>query len=121
MHSTSPIGSTSDGSVHHCLGYQGWLVTTLENEIRIRGFGATDGRVEDTHYYIAELCGNISTFAILNIIRRVFGFAPCSIQHVCNNKSAITATWKYDTLNVFYKTKPDAGVIIVARVALSEL
>jgi hypothetical protein len=121
MHSTSPIRSVSDGSVFNCLGYQGWLVATLDNEIIIQGFGATDSRVEDTHSYLAELCGSIETFAILNIIRRVYGVAPCSIQHVCDNQSAITATWKYDTISVCDKTNPDAGVISVARVALSEL
>jgi hypothetical protein len=121
MRSTSPIISASDGSVLDCPGYQGWLVATLDNEILIQSFGATDGRVEDTNSYRAELCGNVATFAIINIIRRIYGFAPHSIQHVCGNQSAITATWKHDTLSVFDKTKPDPDVIIVDRVYLSEL
>jgi hypothetical protein len=82
---------------------------------------ATDGRVKDTHSYRTELCGNIATFAILIIIRRVYVFAPHSIQHVCNNKSAITSIRKYDTLSVFDKTNYDSDIIILARVALSEL
>jgi hypothetical protein len=121
MHSTSPIRSASDWSVLDFLGYQGWLFTTLNNEILIKGFGETDRRVEDAHSYCAELCDNIATFTILNTIRIVYGFAPRSIEHVCDNQYASTATWKHDTLNIFDKTKPDADVISVARVALSEL
>jgi hypothetical protein len=117
MHSTSSLRSASDGSILNCIGYQGWLVATLDKEIIIQGVGATDGRVEDTHFYHAKLCGNIATFAILNIIIHIYS----SIQHVCNNQSAISVTCKYDTLSVFDRTKPDADVIIVARVALSEL
>jgi hypothetical protein len=71
--------------------------------------------------YRAELCGNIATFSILNIIRRVYVFSPISIEHVCDNQSAITAAWKEDTVSVFEKTKPDADVIMVARSAISEL
>jgi hypothetical protein len=77
--------------------------------------------VEDAHSYRAELCGNIATFSILNIIRRVYGFSPPTIKHVCDNQSAFTATWKENTLSVFDKTKPDADVITVARCAISEL
>jgi hypothetical protein len=120
MHSRPPIRSVSDGSVLDCLGCQRWLVATLDNAILIQGFGATGGRVENTHSYRAELCGNITTLTILNIIRRIYGFTPRSIQHVCDNQSAITSTWKHGTLSVFDKTKPDADIIIVARVALSE-
>jgi hypothetical protein len=54
------------------------MIATLDNDIILEGFGATDGRVEDTHSYRAELCGNIATFSILNIIRRVYGFIPTS-------------------------------------------
>jgi hypothetical protein len=121
MHSTSPIRSASDGSVLDCLGYQGWPVATIENEILIQGFGEMDVCVEDTHSYRAELYGNIATFTILNIIRRVYGFVPCSIKHGCDNQSAITSTWKHNTISVFDRTKPDAYTIIVARVALSDL
>jgi hypothetical protein len=51
-------------------------LSTLKNYILLEGFGANDGRVEDTHYCRAELYINISTFSILDIIRRVYGFTP---------------------------------------------
>jgi hypothetical protein len=107
--------------VPHLLGYQGWLITTLDNAILLEGFGATYGKVKDTHSYRDDLCGNVATFSILSIIRRVYGFVPTSIDHVCYNQSAINATWKEKTLSVFDKTKPDAGIIMVARSAISEL
>jgi hypothetical protein len=87
----------------------------------LEGFGATDGRVEDTHSNRAELCENIATFSILNTIIRVYGFTPTSVEHACDNQSTITATWKDKNLSVFDKTKPDADVIMVARSAISEL
>jgi hypothetical protein len=46
--SSTCIRSASDGSVLHSLGYQGWLTATLDNDILLEGFGATDGRVKDT-------------------------------------------------------------------------
>jgi hypothetical protein len=73
------IQSASDGYVLHFLGYQGSLVTTLDNDILLEGFGATDGRVKDTHSHRAEISGNIATFSILNISRHVYGFAPISV------------------------------------------
>jgi hypothetical protein len=84
-------------------------------------FGATDGRIEDINSYRAELCSNIATFVILDIIRCVYGFTPPKIEHVCDNQSAITATWKDDNKSVFDKTKPDADVIKVTCVAIVEL
>jgi hypothetical protein len=72
------------------LGYQGWLIATLNNEILPDDFGAMDGRVEDTHSYRCEVCGNIAAFAILNIIRCVYGFSPSTVEHVCDNQSTIT-------------------------------
>jgi hypothetical protein len=67
--------------------------------------------------YVATL----PLFSILNIIRRVCGLFPPTIEHVCDNKSAIMATWKENTLSIFDKTKPDADVIMVARSAISKL
>jgi hypothetical protein len=69
----------SDGSVLDFLGYQGWLIATVDNGNLLEGCGATNGIVEDTNFYRAELCGNIATFTILNIIRRVYAFSPNSI------------------------------------------
>jgi hypothetical protein len=111
--SSTNIRSGSDGSVLHFLGYQGWLVATLDNVAILESFGATDGRVEDTHSYRAELCGNIATFSIINIIRRVYVFVPTYVE--------LTATWRENTLNVFDKTKPDSDVIMVARSAILEI
>jgi hypothetical protein len=119
--SSTTIHSTSYGSVLHSLGYQGWFIATLDNGILLEGVGATYGRVEDTHSYKEELCGNIATLSILNIIRCVYGFNPPDIEHVCDNQSDITATWKENTLSVFDKTEPDYDVIMVARSAISEL
>jgi hypothetical protein len=115
------IRYASDVSVLHSLGYQGWLIATLDNGILLESFVATDGRVEDTHSYRAEICGNITTLSFLNIIRRVYGFTPTSVEHVCDNQSDITASWKENTISVFDKTKPNANVIIVARSSISEL
>jgi hypothetical protein len=50
-----------------------------------------------------------------------YGFCPPIIQHVCDNKSAISATWKDENISVFYKTKPDADVAKVARLAISDI
>jgi hypothetical protein len=103
------------------LGYQGWFIVTLDNDILLEGFGAAYGMVEDAHSYRAEIGGNIATFSILNIIRLVYGPPLTSIEHVRDNQSAITDTWKEDTVGVFEKTKSDAVVIIVARSAITEL
>jgi hypothetical protein len=84
--SSTNIRSASDESFLHCLGYQRWLIATLDNDILLEGLGATDGIVEDTHSNMAGLCGNIATFSILNIIRRVYGFAqpPLSMYATTN-------------------------------------
>jgi hypothetical protein len=107
--------------VIHNQGFQGWLVEKLDNEVIIHGFGATDGRIEDVSSYRADICGNIATFTIINLIRKVYGFSPPTIEHGCNHKSAIAATWKDENISVFDNTKPDADVAKVARNAIADL
>jgi hypothetical protein len=51
----------------------------------------------------------------------VYGFSSPSIQHVCDNKSYINATWKDENISVFDKTKPDADVTKVARNAIADI
>jgi hypothetical protein len=65
--------------------------------------------------------GNIATFTVLDLIRKVYDFSPPNIEHVCNNQSAITANWKDENISVFDKTKPDADVIKVARKSITDL
>jgi hypothetical protein len=40
---------------------------------------------------------------------------------ICDNKSAITATWKDENISVFDETKPDADVAKVARNSIAAL
>jgi hypothetical protein len=40
---------------------------------------------------------------------------------MCDNKSAITATWKEENISVFEKAKPDADVAKVAQNAIADL
>jgi hypothetical protein len=47
--------------------------------------------------------------------------SPPLIQHVCDNKSAISATWKEENTIVFDKTKSDADVAKVVRLAISDI
>jgi hypothetical protein len=42
--------SGSDGSVLDGMGYQGWLIATLNNEILLDGFGATDGTLTELKF-----------------------------------------------------------------------
>jgi hypothetical protein len=107
--------------VIHSQGFQGWLVAKLNNELLIQGFGATDGRLEGVSSYIAEICGNMATFTILTLIWKVYGFSPRKIEHVCENKSAITATWKDENISFFEKTKPNTDVAEVARNTIADL
>jgi hypothetical protein len=121
IYSLTHIRSASDGSVIHNQGFQGWLFAKLDNEIIIQGFDATNGRLEDVSSYRADICGNIAAFTIITLIRKVYGFSPPTIEHVCDNKSAITATWKYENISVFDKTKLDADVAKVARNSIAAL
>jgi hypothetical protein len=89
-HNTN-IRSGSDGSVLHCQGFQGWLITNMDNNFLIGGAGVTDGCVDDFSSYRAENCSNIATFAVFTRIRKLYVFLPPTIEHVCNNQSAITA------------------------------
>jgi hypothetical protein len=107
--------------VIHNQGFQYWCVAKIDNEVLRQGFGATDGRMEDVSLYRADICGNIATFAIVTLIRKVYGFSPPSIEHACDNKSAITATQKDDNSSVFDKTKPDSDLAKVAQNAIADL
>jgi hypothetical protein len=44
-----------------------------------------------------------------------------TIEHVCDNKSAIAATWKDENISVSNKTKPDADVAKVAINLIADL
>jgi hypothetical protein len=121
LNDITDILSASHISVLKCQGFQGWLVAKLDNEVLIKGFGATDRRVEDLSSYRAEVCSNIATFTILTLIRQVYGFSPRKIEPVCDNQLAITATWKDENISVFDKTKPDADAAKAARNAIADL
>jgi hypothetical protein len=97
------------------------LITKLDNDVLIQGFGTTDGRAEDVSKYRADICGNTATFTFFTFNRKIYGFSPPSIEHVCDNQSAISATWKDENIIVFDKTKPDADVAKVARSSISNL
>jgi hypothetical protein len=115
------IRSASDGSVFHCQGFQGWLIAKLDNEVLIQGFGTTDGLVEDVSSYRAYIWGSISTSTVFNLIRKVHGFSPPTVKHICDNQSAISATCKYENISVFENTKPNSDVAKVARNSISDL
>jgi hypothetical protein len=117
----SNIRSTSDGSLLHCQGFQDWLIAKLDNKVIIQGFGATDGRVEVVSSYRAGICGNIATFTVFTLIHKVYGMSPPTIEHVCNNQSAIFYTWKDENISVFDKTKPDDDVAKVYRNSISDI
>jgi hypothetical protein len=107
--------------VLHCQGFQGWLIAKLDNEVLIQGSGATDGRLQDVSSYRAEICGNITTFTTLALIRKVYRFSLPHVEHVCDNKSAITATQRDENMSVFDKTTPDADVGKVTRNSIADL
>jgi hypothetical protein len=44
-----------------------------------------------------------------------------TIEHVCDNKSTITATWKDENISVFDNTKPYADAAKVARSSIAAL
>jgi hypothetical protein len=113
--------SASDGSVLHYQGFQGWLIAKLDNEVLIQQFGATDGRVYDVSSYHIEIGGNIATFTVFTLIRKVYGVSPPSIEHVCDNQSTISAIWKDENVCIFDKTKPDADVAKLSRNAIADL
>jgi hypothetical protein len=62
-----------------------------------------------------------STFTVFTIIRKVYGFSPAFIEHVCDNQTAISATWKDENISVFDKTKPDADVAKLAKNGIADL
>jgi hypothetical protein len=100
--------------VIHNQGFQGWLVAKLNNELLIQGVGVTNSQLEDVSSYRAQICGNTVAFTIITLIRKVYGFSPPNIEHICDNKSAITATLKDENISVFDQTKPDADVVRVS-------
>jgi hypothetical protein len=93
----------------------------MENDVLIQGFGATDGRVNDVSSYQADICGNVATFAVFTLIHQVYGCSPPNIEHVCDNQSSITATWKDENISVFEKSKPDADVAKVDRSSIADI
>jgi hypothetical protein len=107
--------------VIHNQGFQGWLVAKLGNEVLIQGVGATGDRLKYVIYYRAEICGNIAAFTIISLIRKVYGLYITTIEHVCDNKSAITSTWKDENISIFDKKKTDADVANVARNSIAAL
>jgi hypothetical protein len=115
------IRSASDGSFLKFQGFQGWLVAKLDNEVLIKGFGATDGRVEDVSSYRTEIFCNIATCTMLTLIRKVYSYPPPNIERVCDNQSAITATWKDENISVFENTKPDDYAAKAARNAIADI
>jgi hypothetical protein len=113
--------SVSDRSVLHSQGVQGCVIAKLDNEVIVQGCGATEGRVDDVSSYRTEICGNITTFTVILLLRKSYGFPTPSIEHVCDNQSAISATWKDKTISVFDHMKPDAHVDKVARNAIADI
>jgi hypothetical protein len=102
---------TTDRSVLFGFGYHSWVIVTTEEEILITGGGPDDGNPLLMTTYRSELGGQSAGLAVLGTMARSGPINICSVKCVCDNKSAILASNRQTSENIFHKTETDYDVI----------
>jgi hypothetical protein len=59
--------------------------------------------------------------ALIIVINQAYGNTPPNIEHVCDNQSALTVTWKVQTISIFNNGGPNADVTMVDHNDLTTL
>jgi hypothetical protein len=93
----------------------------MDNKTIIKGYGPTDGRIEDTTSYRTDFCGTITVLAVYGMIHSVYTWNAATIEHVCDSESALNHIWNKEKDGVLNQYRPDAGAITAARVLLSSM
>jgi hypothetical protein len=120
MPETIALPTASDGSVENEKGYHGWIVATLDNATIIEVQGLTNGRIQDTTSYRTEVSGTIAILTIYNMIVKLYNWKAKEIEHVCDSESAFDILSNVEPDGVSDQSRPDADVIIVAKVQLQK-
>jgi hypothetical protein len=82
---------TTDGSVLFGVGYHGWVLSTKEEAILLRGGGSDDGIQSLMTSYRSELGGLVAGLAVLGTLFRSGAMNIRSIRFICDDESAVTA------------------------------
>jgi hypothetical protein len=83
----------------------------MDNTTIIEGYGPTDGSIEDTASYRAEVCGTIAVISVYSMIQSVYSWKSANIEHVCDSESALNRIWNKEKDGVFDQSKPDADAL----------
>jgi hypothetical protein len=105
----------TDGSLLFVVGYHGWVLSTKEETILLRGRGPDDGIQSLMTSYRSELGGLVAGLSVLGTLFRSGTMNIRSIRFIYDNESAVTAARRPKSESIFHNTRCDWNIIAMIQ------
>jgi hypothetical protein len=97
------------------VGYHGWVLSTEEETILLRGGGPDDIIQSLMTSYRSEPGGLVPCLAVLGTLFRSGTMNIRSIRFICDNESAVTSARRPKSESIFHNTKCDWDLIVTVQ------